>query len=121
MKAHRKMLELSLIGLWGKPDRGFWAIIRSRFEEDAAGPVAVTSYPAVGDGPPWMKVRTGLVDNVSYMPIALLALHAEQQRIAEQHRLLRRFPVRVLGGFVDETQFVRPEPKTLSVGVESGE
>ena len=31
MKAHRKMLVPSLIGIWGKPDRGFLTTTRSRF------------------------------------------------------------------------------------------
>jgi hypothetical protein len=70
-----KPAQLSLIGLWGKPYTKEWRVERTCVTED----MDRVDMVGVDDAnvPPTLKACTVVLNNYSYMPLALVVLYQE--------------------------------------------
>ena len=97
---------LSLIGVWGKPHTIEWRVERTRVMEDMDRVTLV----GVDDlhAPPAHKAHTYVLNNYSYMPIALHILWQEQVWMHIMGRILLASDVLVRGCIVDNFFCERP-------------
>ena len=102
-----KKMILGCIGLWLKQGRHSWYARRTNHEGDMPRPPTVKTFRE--DGSCLMMCPTQVVDNRTYLPMALLCLFDEAIHMHRARKLIARVPRLVpLGCMVDGLFFTGP-------------